>query len=362
MAQHGAVGAEHPVVPAHIFVQAEHNNKAQRQQAVTAHPQADKRLEQAEICRCHKAAEKIAEQIQPPEHLFIMGVGRGGFIVHDIADGCGKAVHDFIADVGGAVRHGGIVAKVSRHSAARHTAGDDGIGRAVNGVRQAVNQVILEVMEDAKILEIPQSNLDLVQFGEVLFIPCCHHQVGTGVEQDADAEIQNIVWQPQRNGNAGQIVGNIKAEVDAGTQVPLLGAGVHQPPGDKEIARQRGDGVEQVNGIGRLDAGHAGHDPRQGQRPDARQHADNHTHGAVCPFIHGHIFADLLGILGGDLFIQAVADDAANTEFRDGEKVEQLIHHLGCGGDIVAKVKYQQPPRGKAQQHQQQAGHYDLIR
>ena len=57
-----------------------------------------------------------------------------------------------------------------------------------------MNQVILEVMEDAKILEIPQSNLDLVQFGEVLFIPRCHHQVGTGVEQDADAEIQNIVW------------------------------------------------------------------------------------------------------------------------------------------------------------------------
>ena len=40
---------------------------------------------------------------------------------------------------------------------------------------------------------------------------------------------------------------SIKAEVDAGTQVPLLGAGVHQPPGDKEIARQRGDGVEPVS-------------------------------------------------------------------------------------------------------------------
>ena len=355
MPQHRAVGTHHAVVPAHIFVEAEHHHKAQRQQAAGTHPERHKGLEQAQIGGGHKAAKKVAEEVKAPEHLFVMVVGGGGLVVDNIADGGGKAVHDFVADVGGAVRDGGVVAQVGGLDAAAQAGGHDGVRRAIDGVGQAMDQKIPQVVENPQFLEILEGNFYVMDIGKVLFEPPGDDKVGAGVEHDTHAKIQHIVGRPQRDGNFGQIGGDIEAQVNAGTDVPLLGAGVHEPPGDQKIAGQGGQRVEAIHRVGGSPV-HLGHDPGQRRRPHRSQKADDQTHGAVGPLVHGHILADFFGVPGGDLLIEAVADDTAHTQLGDREKVEELFHHLGGGGNVVAEMKDQQPPGHKAQNQQQHAG------
>src|SRR5699024_3340224 len=159
---HRPVGAQHPMVPAHILVQAEHQHKAHGQQPVLPHPGRHKGLEQAEVGGGHKAAEKVAEQVHAPEHLFVVVVGRGGFIVNDVADGRGKTVHDFVAQVGSAGGDVGIVAQQRGLDRAAHAGGDYGIGGAVDGIGEPVHQIVPQIVEDAQVLEVLQTHLDIV--------------------------------------------------------------------------------------------------------------------------------------------------------------------------------------------------------
>ena len=114
MAEDGAVAAEHPVVPADILIQAEHQHKAEGQQPLLTHPGRHERLEQAEVGRGHKAGKQVAEQVHAPEYLLVVVVGGSRFVVDDVADGGRKAVHDLVAEVGGRGGNGIVVAQKGR--------------------------------------------------------------------------------------------------------------------------------------------------------------------------------------------------------------------------------------------------------
>ena len=171
--------------------------------------------------------------------VIVVPVGGGGLIVDNVADGRGKAVHDLVAKIGGAGGDGGVVAQEGRLHRAAHARGDDGIGRAVDGVGKAVYQIVPQIVENAKIFKVCQRNPDILDIGEVLFEPPGDEQVGADVEEDRHAEIQHIVGVPHRHGDLGQRGKDVAAEVDLGAAVALLGAGVHQAAGYQKITAQR---------------------------------------------------------------------------------------------------------------------------
>ena len=235
MAEHRAIAAQHAVVPADIFVQAEHEQEAERQQAVGAHPQRHERLKQAEIGRGDKACKQITEQVHAPEHPARVVVLRGGFVIDDVADGGRKTVQNFRADIGHIVRDRGVVAKVCGLRRAAHAGCDNGIRRAVDRVGQAMDEIVAQVAEDAERAEIFQRDFCVPHIGEVPAEAPGHRKVGRCVEQDGDAEVEHIVRPPQRDRDAQQIGQHIEAEIDARADIALLRTGVHQPPGDKEV-------------------------------------------------------------------------------------------------------------------------------
>ena len=227
------------MVPADVLVQTKHQHEAEGQQPALAHPGPHEGLEQAKVRGSDEACKQVAEQVHAPEHLLVVVVGGGGLIVDDVADGRGEAVHDLVAQVGGAGGDGGVVAKVGRLHRAAQAGGDDGIRRAVDGIGQAVNQIVPQIMENAQVLKVRQRDLDVLDVGEVLFEPPRNKQVGADIEEDGHAEIQHIVGPPHRHGDLGQRGEDVAAEVDLGAAVALLGAGVHQAAGYQKITAQR---------------------------------------------------------------------------------------------------------------------------
>src|SRR5699024_9250961 len=154
-----------------------------------------------------------------------------------------------------------------------HAGGDDGIGGAVDGIGEPVHQIVPQIVEDAQVLEVLQTHLDVVDVGEILAEAPGNDQVGADVADDGHAEIEHIVGEPQGHSDLGQGGKHVEAEVDAGAQIPLLGAGVHKPPGDKKITAQRGNHVERIDRVAGSQ-GHIGHDPGQGGSAQQGQQGD----------------------------------------------------------------------------------------
>ena len=232
MAEDGAVAAEHPVVPADILIQAEHQHKAEGEQPLLTHPRRHERLEQAEVGRGHKAGKQVAEQVHAPEYLLVVVVGGGRFVVDDVADGGRKAVHDLVAEVGGRGGDCVVVAQKGRLGRAAHAGGHDGVGRAVDRVGEAMHQKIPQIVENTQLFKVVDRDFYIMHIGEVLFEPPRNEQVGHDIEENRHAEIQHIVREPERDGDLGKACQHIAAEVDLGAAVALLGAGVHQAAGD----------------------------------------------------------------------------------------------------------------------------------
>ena len=106
-----------------------------------------------------------------------------------------------------------------------------------------MDQIVPQIVENAQVLKVRQRDLDVLDVGEVLFEPPRNKQVGADVEEDGHAEIQHVVGPPHRHGDLGQRGEDVAAEVDLGAAVALLGAGVHQPPGNQKVTAQRGNHV-----------------------------------------------------------------------------------------------------------------------
>src|SRR5699024_7318514 len=115
----------------------------------------------------------------------------GGFVVDDVADGRGKAVHDLVAEVGGAGGDVGIIAQAGGHGGTAHAGRNDGVRRAVDRVGQPVHQIVAQVVEDAQVLEVLQGDPHIVHIGEVLAEAPGDDQVGADVADDGDAEIEH---------------------------------------------------------------------------------------------------------------------------------------------------------------------------
>ena len=260
-----------------------------------------------------------------------------------------------VIGVGGGGGNGIVVAQKRRLGRAAHAGRHDGIRRAVDRVGETVYQKIPQIVENTQLFKVVDRDLNVVYVGKILPEAAGNQQVGRDVEEDRHAEIQHIVREPQRDGNFRQTRRHVAAKVNLGAVVALLGAGVHQAPGYQKVAAQRRNHVQSVHGVGR-GGGHIGHDPPQHSRADECQPRNDHADDAVRPFVHRHILADLFLIFRGDLLIQPVADNAADAELCDREKVEQLADDLGRGGDLRAEVIDQQPPCDQPQQQQQQAG------
>ena len=218
-----------------------------------------------------------------------------------------------------------------------------------------MHQKIPQIVENTQLFKVVDRDFYIMHIGEVLFEPPRNEQVGHDIEENRHAEIQHIVREPERDGDLGKACQHIAAEVDLGAAVALLGAGVHQAAGDQKIAAQRRNYIQPVHSVGR-GGGHIGHDPAQRYRAEERKPRNDHADDPVGPLVHRHILADFFLVFRGDLLIQSVADDAADTELGDREKVEKLADDLRCGGDLRAEVIDQQAPRDKPQQQQKQAG------
>ncbi len=70
---------------------------------------------------------------------------------------------------------------------------------------------------------------------------------------------------------------------------------------------------------------------------------------------YAHLYIDMYLLIFSSFFAaicsyKPVADDAADAELGDREKVEQLADDLGRRGDLRAEVIDQQPPRDQPQQ------------
>ena len=221
-----------------------------------------------------------------------------------------------------------------------------------------MHQIIPQVVEHPQPLEVGPGDLDVPHFREIPAVAHRHHHVGQRVEQDGDAEIQVVVaGKIERDENAGQIGQHIKAQVDAGADVALLGAGVKQPPGDQEVAGQGGQRLQKIDRVDGVPVGVRLYDEqRQKEVEHHRQRRDDPADEPVGPFVQRHVLADLFDIFGGQLLIQAVADDAAHAQLGDGKDAEHLFDHAGSAGDVDVKVGHKQRPRHQRQQQKQQTG------